>query len=121
MRRLVIGVFLYAVCAANAWGDNIVGEAAVRLYTPADLANLRATNFAHYARAQHIIAAANRLCAPTPPRLEEAALNARRVACGHALLTSNPPKRELAFTLDHTSYVALVTITDTPPRAIEAQ
>jgi hypothetical protein len=36
------------------------------------------------------------------------------------LLTSNPPKRALTFTLDNTRYVAIVTITADRPRLMPA-
>jgi hypothetical protein len=36
------------------------------------------------------------------------------------LRASNPPKREVRFSLDHTEYVALVALTDDPPRLMAA-
>jgi hypothetical protein len=34
--------------------------------------------------------------------------------------TSNPPKREISFRLDDTRYVALVTLTEDPPKLVAA-
>jgi hypothetical protein len=39
----------------------------------------------------------------------------RDLSCAMLLLASNPPKREFFFTLDHTHYVAIVTITAERP------
>jgi hypothetical protein len=78
---------------------------------------LRATNPAHFARAERIIAAANELCRPGPLEGVLARFAAQDISCSESLLkTSNPPKKELQFTLDRTRYVALVAITDDPPR-----
>lgn len=108
MRNLLVAML---VCGAScAWSqDAVVIEPPVRLYTPEDLANLRTTNPDHYARAARLISAANRLCQPEKPKLQNT--DGSDISCGVLLLTSNPPKRELSFVLDRTRYVALVTIT----------
>jgi hypothetical protein len=36
------------------------------------------------------------------------------------LRTSNPAKREITFRLDDTKYIALVAMTDDPPRLVAA-
>jgi len=94
----------------------------VYLYGDHDLQWLRQSNPDHYARAEHILAAANHLCRPGLPRTEFAAASAHDVHCAEMLLrTSNPPKFSLSFTLDDTRYIALLTVTDDPPRAIPAR
>jgi hypothetical protein len=86
---------------------------------PADLARLRAANPEHYARAQRILAAANELCRPQAGDVSYARFQARELSCSDLLLkTSNPPKRQINFTLDDTRYIALVVITDDPPRVM---
>ncbi len=93
----------------------------VYLSGPADLARLRATNPAHYARAEKIMAAANELCRPGAGAVSHARFQARDVSCADMLLrTSNPPKRQINFTLDDTHYIALVVITDDPARLVPA-
>ena len=62
------------------------------------------------------MAAANVLCRPGRTAMQRTGLVPGDFACGHVFLTSNPPKREISFTLDATHYVALVTITDSPPK-----
>jgi hypothetical protein len=87
-----------------------------------DLQWLRRSKPDHYARAERILAAANHLCRPGLPQTEFAAASARDVRCAAMLLrTSNPPQFSLSFTLDDTRYIALVTVTDDPPRAIPAR
>jgi hypothetical protein len=65
-----------------------------------------------------LIAAANWLCRPGEPKLQNT--DGRDISCGMLLLTSDPPKRRLSFTLDNTGYVAIVTITADPARLTSA-
>ena len=93
----------------------------VYLYDAADLAHLQATNPVHYARAQRIMAAANELCRPQPAGVWYARFEARDITCADMLMfTSNPPKRQIGFTLDDTHYIAMVVVTDSPPRVMPA-
>ena len=102
--------------AAAAWPDTTV-----YLNGQADLDWLRATNPGHYARAERIMAAANELCRPTPGDVTYARFEARDISCAEMLLkTSNPPKRQISFTLNDTRYVALVVLTDDSPRVVPA-
>ena len=101
------------------------GDGVVRLDGPAALAELRASNPTHYALATKIMAEANRLCKPTTGQLQHTQLEGKAHgedgACqGSFLSTSNPPKRQITFTLDHTAYIATVTVTDDPPRLVAA-
>jgi hypothetical protein len=108
--------------------------ATVHLDGSADLARLRASNPAHYARAQKIMSQANQLCRPQAaevvptqrspePRFQiEPRLGIGDLSCIQGLLkTSNPPKFEIAFKLDNTLYIALVTVTDDPPHLAAAR
>ncbi len=91
--------------------------AVVYLNGPQALAQLQERNPAHYARAARIIAAANVLCRPGLPESITSRFEASDLSCADAnLKTSNPPKRQLSFVLDTTRYVALVAITDDPPK-----
>jgi len=92
----------------------------VYLYGQSDLDRLRATNPGHYARAERIMAAANQLCRPKPGEVSYARFDARDISCSEMLVkTSNPPKRQISFTLDDTHYIALVVITDDPARLVQ--
>jgi hypothetical protein len=86
-----------------------------------DLARLREVNPDHYARAERVLAAADRLCRPGPGQLQEVA-GAQDLKCADSFLrTSNPPKRQITFRLDAVRYVALVVLTDDPPRLAPAR
>jgi hypothetical protein len=92
----------------------------VYLEGPRDLARLRETNPAHYARARRVLAAADHLCRPATERLQPIA-GSRDARCeGRLLFTSNPPQWQMTFTLDDTRYVAMVVIHDDPPRLVPA-
>jgi hypothetical protein len=92
----------------------------VYLDGPADLARLREANPGHYARAERVLAAANQLCRPGAARLLHIA-GVDEPSCADELMTSNPPKRQITFRLDDIRYIALVTITDDPPRLTGAR
>jgi hypothetical protein len=111
MRALLLLWVVAGSCATPALAD----DPTVYLGGPSDLARLRQSNPGHYARAERILADANRLCRPGPARLKQVA-GARELDCEGALLrTSNPPKWQIRFRLDGVRYVALVTVTDDPP------
>jgi hypothetical protein len=111
MRRVILAAF---ICSASVcWADE-----PVHLDSAADLARLRETNPDHYGRAVRLMNAANTLCKPGEPKLQNT--DGRDISCGMLLLTSNPPKRALSFTLDNTRYVAIVTITADRPELMHA-
>jgi len=121
MRKIVLFTLSAASVAAIAsGGDAVVIQPPIRLDTPAELAWLRATNPDHYARAAHVMAAANFLCPPAAPKLQDAELGRSDAACALLLRTSNPPKREITFRLDGIRYAALVAITADPPKPVHA-
>ncbi len=101
--------------AATAWA----GDSVVHLNGPVDLEQLRRSNPGHYRQALKIIDAANELCKPHEGAVEYA--KAKEVSCSQMLLrTSNPAKRQISFRLDDTEYVALVAMTDDPPKLVAA-
>ena len=114
MRKSALGLGLAVACLSGAWA-----QGAVHLNGPADLAQLRATNFRHYQQALKIMSAANKLCRPDAGEVEHT--DAQDVSCTQMLLrTSNPAKRDLRFRLDNTTYIAIVSLTDDPPRLVAA-
>jgi hypothetical protein len=119
MRRIVfLGM---AVACMGAWAGVESGGGVVHLDSAASLAQLRATNPVHYARAQKILAAANHLCRPTAGEVQYADFGAKDISCARSFVkTSNPPKREIRFRLDDTRYVALVILTDDPAKLVAA-
>ena len=125
MRNLVLAA-AFVSAASFSWAGQPADSAvqpAIHLDSSADLERLHRTNPDHYARARRLLAAANNLCKPGEPKLQNT--DGRDISCDMVLLTSNPPKRRLSFTLDSTRYVAIVTITANlaitdPPRLTPA-
>ena len=121
MRGLPLALLtLLGFCAQSAQADDqsltVPPKRTVYLEGPADLARLQAAHPEHYARAVRVLAAANHLCRPGRGHLQSVA-GSRDVQCaGQLLLTSNPPQWQLSFTLDDTRYIALVPVSDDPPR-----
>ena len=93
----------------------------VYLYGATDLDHLRDTNLNHYLRARKILAAANEICRPGKDTTHYARFDGADPHC-LALIwkTSNPPKKQLEFHLDEVRYIALVTVTDRPAKAVKA-
>jgi hypothetical protein len=126
MRKIALILGIAVACMSGAWAPSGAWAADARsgevyLDGPASLAHLRASNPIHYQRALKIIDAANELCRPKAGELEYARFDAKNISCARALLkTSNPPKRQLSFRLDDTQYIALVTVTDDPPKLVAA-
>jgi hypothetical protein len=119
-----MGRFAFVLAAAafvsGAWAVAPAADGVVYL-DDAALTALRTANPGHYARAQKILSAANQLCRPTAGEVEYAKFDAKNIACIRSLIkTSNPPKRQISFRLDSTEYIALVTLTDDPPRIVAA-
>jgi hypothetical protein len=80
------------------------------------MAQLKSANPNHFARAERIIAAADELCKPGPDESQFVKFEASDISCqGSLIKLSNPPKREIGFTLDEVRYIALVTLTDSQP------
>ncbi len=115
MRTFMLAALVCSTSLAGA-ADVVVIQPSVHLDTAEDLARLRAANPNHYARAKRLIAAANTLCQPGKPQLQNA--DGRDISCELLLLTSNPPKRLFSFTLDSTRYVALVKMTADQPKPL---
>jgi hypothetical protein len=126
MRARVVALALSLASALPVLADDVTVQPAPRqhvyLWSPVDVGRLRTSNPDHYARAQKILAAADQLCRPGPGVLQFTEAGGKDVSCdGMLLRTSNPPKREIDFTLDDTRYSALITVTDDPPRLIRAR
>jgi hypothetical protein len=113
----IAAILSASVCLAADFAASPAPPPVVHLDGVKSLEALRQSNLAHFARAERIIAAANELCRPGPLENDFTRFEAKDISCNGALLkTSNPPKKELQFTLDRTRYLALVAITDDAPR-----
>jgi len=119
MRSTLLPLWLALATALAMDVATAAPDKLVYLDGAAALAQLRATNPGHYLRAQRILSAASELCRPRPEDVAFTRFEAQGVSCARMLLkTSNPPKRQLSFTLDDTRYIALVVVTDDPPRLV---
>ena len=108
-------------CLGAARGPNAlaaVQSRTVHLNGAVDLEHLRETNFYHYLRAKKILAAANEICRPRPEQIFRARFNDADPQCGSMWMTSFPPKKQLRFHLDDVYYIALVTVTNVPGKAV---
>lgn len=108
--RQFIALLCVSLCLAVAAAAS---PGVIYLDGPTSLAALQKANPGHYARAERIIAAAAQLCKPGALEANYANFEAQEISCADMLLkTSNPPKKQLAFRLDDTRYLALVSIDD---------
>jgi hypothetical protein len=120
MRSTLLSLGLTALAATFVPHAAAAHDGYVYLYGQSDLDRLRSSNPGHYARAERIMSAANELCRPKPGDVSYTQFDARDISCINMLLkTSNPPKRQISFTLDDTRYIALVVITDDPARLVD--
>jgi hypothetical protein len=118
MRKVTLASGMAVACLSGIATTAVAAEV-VHLDGPASLAELRSSNPLHSSRARKIMDAAKELCSPTSGKVEHTGFDARNVSCSQSLLrTSNPAKRELTFRLDDTQYIALVTITEDPPKLV---
>ena len=118
MKRCLIGLLLFCAAGTGYASDTAPVGQTIRLFTPADLEKLRATNPAHYERAKELMSAANKYCPVGKPEAQRADLRSDQVRCGHLEMTSNPPKRAITFNLDGTHYIAWVTLTARPAKPV---
>ena len=76
------------------------------------LARLRQSNPRHYQIVRRVIAAASELCEASKGTPMKMKLAVQDLHCAQAWYTSNPPKRELDFTIEDTTYSALIVMAD---------
>ncbi len=85
--------------------------ATISLNRPDSLDRLRESNPRHYAIVRRILAAANEICDASKAGVIATGFDAQNLFCAQGIwLTSNPPKRQLAFRIDDTQYEALVAV-----------
>jgi hypothetical protein len=131
----VIACGAWATLCVAAKPTVVQVDAVVRLDSADALEKLKTSNPKHYAKAIKIIDAASQVCridspwetipvahglvapaqaqaqAKGQPQGKEQPQQTASASCTWGMwMTSYPPKRELSFTLDHTMYIALVTV-----------
>jgi hypothetical protein len=118
MPRIIVAAFiaLFVVSCAVA-GDSRPG-CTINLDQPGVLEALQHDNPAHYQKIQEIMAGLFGRSDSEVPRWIQTTFNAHDVSYTPVLLTTDPPQRHLSFTLDNTSYRAVVTLTHLKPEII---
>jgi hypothetical protein len=102
-------------------GEPLGPPRSVNLDRPGVLEQLRETDPSTYKRIAEVIRAAETLpCETKELSLMKARDELRQLQCGALILTSFPPKRRIAFTLEHTFYTGTVAMTYAPGRVMKA-
>jgi hypothetical protein len=114
-------VFRAAALSATLLAAPVASAAAYDLDQPGALESLKQARPEHHAKVQRIIADALRLPDEGVPSWLQTAYGAQDVRFEPLLLTSDPPQRQLSFTLDQTAYKAVLRLTDAKPRALPAR
>ncbi|HTP48082.1 MAG TPA: hypothetical protein VMQ50_14310 [Casimicrobiaceae bacterium] len=110
MKTVVATGFAFFVLACTVLAR---GSGAIDLNVPGNLEAVERANPEHYAKIQRILAEI-----PQRPPAERSVASwmrtefeARDIRYTDLVMTSLPPKKRLAFSLDDTAYVAVVTLT----------
>ena len=109
MVRSITATFLYAV-SIFASGQSAQPSRQVNLNAPGAMDRIKASSPAHYEAIQGIVSGLARNPHSTDARWIQTSFHAKDVSYGSALLTSHPPQRNIAFTLDETRYQGRVTL-----------
>jgi hypothetical protein len=119
MRKLVFVVAAAVLGVAQAApSDNRV----VNLDRPGVLDTVQRDNPEHYRKITEILRIAQAEPCETLPQVLKVRFNALGTDCrAYQLLTSDPPKRHLAFTLDGTNYVTNAVQTNLGGKVISAK
>ena len=104
---LIVFVSVLLVSAAIARSP-----ATIHLNEPGALEALQRDNPAHYQTVRQILDNLLKQPESQVPRWLQTTFNAKDVRYLRVLLTSDPPKRDLAFTLDDTQYKTRLTLTN---------
>jgi len=92
---------------------------AIDLDTPGALESLRRSNVNHFERIQGVVAGLSSSSADVAPVWLRARYQADDLVVGAMTLTSYPPQRKLALTLDETRYQLTWTIRDANPQVLK--
>jgi len=109
-KLLTIAVLLSLWTSTAAAGDMTLSRP-IDLDNPGALEALQPSNPAHYEKVRQIVAGIVQQADAKVPGWMLANFNARDVNYAPIEMTSYPPKRRLAFALDDTRYVIVVTLT----------
>ncbi|MDM0026554.1 hypothetical protein [Variovorax saccharolyticus] len=100
--------------AASAFAGPVID-----LDTPGAMASLRRSNADHFERVQGVVAGLSSSSADTAPIWLRTRYRADDLVVGSMTLTSYPPQRKLALTLDDTRYRLTWTLRDAKPQVLK--
>lgn len=109
MLRSITATLLFAFYTF-AWAQDAEAPRHVDLNAPGAMERIKAISPTHYAAIQGIVGELSRNPHATDPRRLQTSFHAKDVSYGMALLTSYPPKKNIAFTLGETRYEGRVTL-----------
>lgn len=108
----IIGIALFSAVVASASAAGTPWHP-MDLNRPGALEQLRRERPTHYLAVSEILRIAEQgPCKPREVETLKARFDVRDMECNFLLMTSEPPKRRLNFTLEGVSYMAVVTLKD---------
>ena len=116
MRIVSIAIVSAIITGANAGGTT---WQPIDLNQPGVLEKLQTERPEHFRAISEVLRVVERVpCGNAEVRSLQARFDIRDMACNFALMRSDPPKRQLSFELEGTSYVAVVTLKDTGGKSV---
>jgi len=112
MPRILAALILVLSITAAAVAAGQAPPRAIDLNQPGAMEALERSNPAHHEKIGQIMAGLLKRSDREVPRWLQTSFGARDVSYAPILLTSDPPKRRLAFALDGTRYLAVVTLSN---------
>jgi hypothetical protein len=109
MLRSAAAILLFLL-SPFGWTENTAPLRHVNLNAPGAMEQIQALSPEHYKAIQGIAARLARNPHSTDARWIQTSFHAKDVSYGMALLTSFPPKKNIAFTLGETRYQGRVTL-----------
>src|SRR5262245_16280420 len=109
MLRLIIAIVLLALLPI-ASAQNAQTARYVNLNAPGAMEKVRAANPGHYQKIQGIIEGLTKQSHDQAARWIQTSFGASEVLYTNILLTSEPPQKDIAFTLDSTRYHGRITL-----------
>jgi len=110
MSKLIAAAVLVMLWTAGVIAGDAPPTHTVNLNKPGALEALQQSNPIHYDKVRKILDGILQQPDATVPRWLQANFDARNISYAPIVMTSDPPKKRLAFALDETHYEAVVTL-----------
>jgi len=119
-KLIATSIFVMFWAAVIIAGDASPGRT-INLNKPGALEALEQSNPTHYEKIRKILDAVLDQPDEAVPRWIQTSFNARSISYAPILMTSDPPKRRLSFTLDEARYEVVLTLTKLRPEIVPAK